>query len=160
MKFRWMLIALLGTALLPALAMAQTSSPQHGDDGRAEDPHGGAMPEPGLNDQLQDPHHYLHHWEIYQYYRSQELDLDKDANFQALQEGPLFKEHGQGYRIGFRAGYEDGRIDLEDGRKWHFGYRFRFPDHYRLEFGGWDDYLREYREGYEQGYRHGYVQQS
>jgi len=158
MKFRWMLIALLGTALLPTSAMSQTSSPQQ--NGRAEEPRVGATPEPGAGDQLQDPHQYLHHWEIYQYNRSQDLDLDHDNYFQELQEAPLFKGHDRGYRIGFRAGYEDGRIDLEDGRKWHFGYRFRFPDHYRLEFGDRDDYLREYREGYEQGYRYGYVQQS
>ena len=55
---------------------------------------------------------------------------------------------------------QHGQTDLEDGRKWHFGYRFRYPDSYRLEFGSREDYLREYREGYEQGYRHGYVQQS
>ena len=158
MKIRWMLIGLLGTALLPGLAIAQTSSPD-AKEGLTQGS-GGATPEYGQEDQLQDPHRYLHHWEIYQYNRVQYLDLDNDVYFRALQEGPLFTGHGQGYRIGFRAGYEDGRIDLEDGLKWHFGYRFRFPDHYRLEFGDRDDYLREFRDGYEQGYRYGYVQQS
>ena len=159
MKSRWMLIPLLGMLLLPGSAMSQSSSPQQGDNGRAGNPNG-ASPEPGLNDQLQDPHQHVHHWEMYQSLRSQDLDLDHDVYFQSLQQGPQFNGHGQGYRIGFRAGYEDGRLDLEDGRKWHFGYRFRFPDHYRLEFGDRDGYLREYRDGYEQGYRYGYVQQS
>ena len=149
MKFRWMPIALLGAALLTAATAAQTSSPR-----------GGNAPESGLGDQLQDPHQHVHHWEMYQYLRAQELDLDHDTYFQSLQQGPLFRGHGQGYRIGFRAGFEDGRTDVEDGQKWHFGYRFRFPDHYRLELGDRDDYLREYREGYEQGYRYAYVQQS
>ena len=152
MTFRWMWIALLGVALLPAGTLAQTSSPQHTDPG--------TIPEYGPGDQLQDPHGSRHPWDIDQNSRSQDLDLDHDPNFQALEQMPMFKGHGQGYRIGFQAGYEDGRIDVEDGRKWHFGYRFRFPDHYRVEFGDRDDYLREFRDGYEQGYRHGYVQQS
>jgi hypothetical protein len=155
MKFRWMPVALLGAALLPAVAAAQTRT-----EAQTSSPQGGAAPENGLGDQLQDPHQHLHHWEMYQYLRSQELDLDHDAYFQSLQQGPLFTGHGQGFRIGFRAGFEDGRTDVEDGRKWHFGYRFRFPDHYRVEFGSRDDYLKEYREGYEQGYRRAYVQQS
>jgi hypothetical protein len=160
MKYRWMLILPLGTALLAATATAQTSSPQQQKDGHSGGQQAGTSPEYGPDDQLQDPHQYLHHWELYQYYRSQNLDLDHDTYFQALQESPLFKGRGQGYRIGFRAGYEDGRSDLEDGSKWHFGYRFRYPDHYHLEFGDRDSYLKEYREGYEQGYKHAYVQQS
>ena len=141
MKLRWVLIALLGTALLPVAAMAQSSG----------------SPEFGPGDPLQDPHQSIHPWDID---RSPDIDLDHDAYFQALQEGPLFSGRGQGYRTGFRAGYEDGRMDLEDGQRWHFGYRFRHPDHYRVDFDDRYDNLREYREGYEQGYRHAYAQQS
>lgn len=82
---------------------------------------------------------------------------DNDAFFTAIFREPTFRNHGPGFMHGFRAGYEDGRSDIEDGEQAHFGYRFRYPDHYRLQFGDKDDYVREYQDGYKRGYQRGYA---
>ena len=132
MKNRRMLIALLCLALLPVLAARFRSA---------------AAAQSGGQEQSQ--------------IRSQDPDSrwDNDSFFDGIFREPLFKERGPAFRYGYRAGYEDGRMDMEDGAEQHHGYRFMEPDHYRVQFGDRDTYLHDYREGYEQGYRRGYAEQ-
>jgi hypothetical protein len=156
MKIRGMLVAVLCGALLPASAAlpAQTAAaPQLGGNAQEQSPDRNMNQDPGRGRDLG---------------RNQGMDgsgsygdrtWDNDAFFLSLYQDPIFKSHGPGFKEGFRAGYEDARRDLEDGEHSHFGYRFRNPDHYRLEFGDHDLYIQEFQQGYKAGYQRGYAEQ-
>jgi hypothetical protein len=136
MNLRWLLIALVCTALLPLAAMAPWSAA----DASSQSGQGDSCPAQDRNN-------------------GPDSDWDNDTFFQSLFQMPVFAGRSDAYLYGFRAGYEDGRRDMEGGLHWNFGSRYRNPDHYRLEYGDRDDYTRDYRDGYEQGYRHGFSKQ-
>jgi hypothetical protein len=127
MKVRWILVAILGAALLPAVATALP-------------PVAGFAPLPNAA-MPQDDHDRDH-------------DQDRDHDWD---QDPRFQGRGHGYRQGFRAGFEDGRGDRESGQPRHYGPSFRHPmGGYREEFGDRRDYVRDFHDGYQQGYREGY----
>jgi hypothetical protein len=131
MRIRWALIALFCLALIPILSvhLQSAAAAQSGGDGLSQ-----------VHSQGPDSR-----W-------------DNDSFFETIFREPTFKGRGAAFRYGYRAGYEDGRMDIEDGTQQHHGYRYINPDHYRTDFGDRDDYLRNYREGYDQGYRRGYAE--
>jgi len=156
MKLRGIWLAVICGALLPAMAAfsaLQAGAPQ---DQQTVDPHEGLYADPHHHGSI-DPHQGM-----YGAFHRDASDpaWDNDAFFMAMYREPQFSNRGAGYLIGYRAGYEDGRRDIEDGEQSHLGYRFRYPDHYRLEFGDRDDYIREYQEGYTNGYKRGYASQA
>ena len=144
MRIRWMLIALLCVALLPAAtalprstgpaAITQDAPPRDHDDRRDMDHQDMDRHDDHHDMDRRDGHH--------------EPDWDHDRRFEG---------RNPGYRQGFRDGFGDGRNDREAGRRWHYGLGYKHPDRgFRDEFGNKDQYKREYRQGYEAAYREGY----
>jgi hypothetical protein len=165
MRFPAIWIAVFCGALLFAVAaFSAQSAPQTGADDQQPsmdlDPHHGMYGDPH-HGMYGDPHHGMYgdpHHGMYGEGRG-DASWDNDQFFVSIYKEPMFKDRGPAFRQGFRAGYEDGRRDIEDGDESHPGYRFRYPDHYRVEFGSRDDYIRDYQEGYKTGYRRGYAAQ-